>query len=551
MKKFSIKSLFLVVAAVFMCLSGFAGCKAEQISGLEEYANRPKKVSVIYRANAYGKEWITEIAREYMDKYNSDTYIQLKMSTTPEEEFSKVSSQTAPADLYFFDQSLADLKGSVEVLTDVWDSYAYGEEEVEGAKKIQDKLSPLLKSYADEKNVREFSLPYSQGTTYGFVYNKTVLDTIFPNGYTLPRTTDELFALGETVKQFDYPGVSEDQDVYLMCCSLGDGNENLRYSQQTWLYHILGYEKATQYYDGRYYDESTQTYKFDETKPTVYEVYRQQIEDFYNIVYKLMSPSNDYVHDDAASMDATYAGGAAAGAGFRTNRSKTVFKVDGPYFESETKMFLESLKSRGQEQVMGMMRFPIASAIISRLPTINDDATLCSVIDYVDGVTNTLPDGVSDADVEEVAQARGMTPLYLGGGMVIPKTSKNKQGAKDFIRFICSDVAQIVSARALKGLEILPYSKVVTEEELGFERSYFLDTVSQWQTKNTLLSSSDGAFMTYTSFREGVDANQIMYTIFRGNGQTAQQWWQSSYEEYATRWSVWVRDYKGQGYTTE
>jgi hypothetical protein len=188
-------------------------------------------------------------------------------------------------------------------------------------------------------------------------------------------------------------------------------------------------------------------------------------------------------------MESIYAGGAVAGAGFKANKSKVAFKVDGPYFEEETKMFLEPLKNRGQEQTMGMMHFPMASGIIKRLATVNDDATLRQVISFVDGETETAPAGVSEADIAEVRKARSVTPMYLGGGMVIPKTAANKDGAKEFIRFMCSDVAAVASAKALKGLEILPYGKVVSNEELGFEKSHFISSVSKWQTENLLLTA--------------------------------------------------------------
>lgn len=551
MKKHIAKRTIALVFAALMAVGGLAGCNREKQTGLEEFKNRPKKVSVIYNANAYGKEWITQIAKEYMTKHNTDTYIHLDQTVKPTEEFSKVQNDSASADLYLFDQHLQDLENNVEKLDDVWNSYAIGEENVTGAKLIKDKLSPLLKSWKDPRDVRSISIPYSQGTTYGFVYNKTVLDAAFPNGYTLPRTTDELFEMGDTLKAVDLAGIDEKQDIYLMSCSYADTNENLRYSQDLWFTQIIGYEKAIQYGEGRYYDTTTSTYVFDEEKPTIFEIYKSELQDFYNIVYKLTNAENGYVHKDAASMNYIYAGGAEAGAGFKANKSKTVFKVDGPYFESESKMFLESLKSRGEEQTMGMMHFPVASAIINRLATISDEETLREVISYVDGETTSKPEGVSDADIAEVRQARGLTPMFLGGGMVIPKTSANKDGAKDFIRYICSDEAAIVSAKTLNGLEILPYGKVVTNEELGFEKSNFIASVSKWQTENLTLGNISGEFSTWGDFSLGKGTPTIGATIFNGRGVVADTWWQNAYNTYAYDWADRVRNYKAHGGITD
>jgi len=554
MKKLSTKRTLALLAATVMGVSAFASCGGgggKPDNALGGYSDRANKVSVVYVANAYGKEWITAIAKEYMDNYNTDTYIDLKQSVTPTEDFSKVESNTAPADLYLFDQDLKTLKGFAEDVQDVWDSYAYGEENQAGAKKIKDKLVSLWASRVDHHGIREYSLPYSQATTYGWVYNKTTLDAAFPDGYTLPRTTDELFEFGNSVKSVDLANVNESQDVYLLTCSLGDQNENLRYSQNTWLMQIMGKEKYDKFYDGRYWDEATSSYIFDETKPTAFEKYETELKQFYEIVNTLGTPSNGYLHKDSPSMDYIYASGALAGAGFKGNKSKVVFKVDAPYFESETKMFLDGMKNKGEEQTMGIMAFPVASAIIDRLDTVNDDATLRQVIDFVDGKTATAPAGVSEADINEVKEARGMVGIYTGGGMVIPKTATNKSGAKDFMRFLASDKAAVVSAQAMKGLEILPYGKIVSDTELGFTKSNFLQEVSVWMSRNTAMASSDAPFSVYTRFGEGEETSQLIYSIFGGRFDGIDAWYTAKYNYFAGRWSDMVRDYKAEGFTTD
>ena len=551
MKKHMAKRTVALAFAALLAVGSLAGCSTEKVTGLEDFKNRPKKVSVVYGANAYGKQWITDIAREYMTKHNQDTYIHLEQSVKIEEELTKIKNDSSAYDMVISDAHLDELEYNVEKLGDVWDSYAIGEEGMDGAKLIKDKLSPMMKSWKDPRGTRSFSVPYSHGTTYGFVYNKTVLDAAFPNGYTLPRTTDELFELGDSLKSVDLAGVNEAQDVYLMSCSYGDPNENLRYSQDLWFAQIIGQEKFEQYSEGRYWDETQEKYVFNENAPTVFSAYQNELKTFYNIIYKLTNAGNGYVHKDAASMTYIYAGGAVAGAGFKANKSKCVFKVDGPYFESETKAFLEPLKNRGQEQVMGMMHYPVASAIINRLPTINDDATLRATISYVDGETTTKPEGVSDNDIAEVAKARGFTPMYLGGGMVVPKTAANKAGAKDFMRFMCSDEAAIASAKALQGLEILPYGKVVTNEELGFEKSFFIESVSKWQTENLILATAGGEFSTWANFGTGESTATIGNTIFNGRGESADAWWQNCYNTYAYDWADRVRNYKAHGGITD
>ena len=100
MKKHMAKRTVALAFAALMAVGSLAGCGREKETGLEDFKNRPKKVSVIYNANAYGKEWITQIAREYMTKHNTDTYIHLEQTVKPSEEFSKVQADSGSADLY-------------------------------------------------------------------------------------------------------------------------------------------------------------------------------------------------------------------------------------------------------------------------------------------------------------------------------------------------------------------------------------------------------------------------------------------------------------------
>ena len=538
--------------AATVSLGILAGCGSKKKDELEGYLDgRTKKVSVVYTANAYGKEWITQIAKQYMEKHNSDTYIQLTQTVDQGTEVSKIKTGISSGDLYLLDQSLDDLVDNIESLKDVYESYALGEENNEDKKLIKDKLSPMFANKSDYAGTYDYVMPYAGATAgYGLVYNKTVLDEAFPDGYTLPRTTQELFEFGDSMKSVDLKGVNEDQDLYLMVCSFGDGNEYLQYTLAPWFAQIMGMEKFEKFMEGRYYDEATSTYKFDKTNPTVYEKYQRELEDFHGILLKLMTKSNGYVHKDSDSIDYKYASCVEAGMGYKGMMSKTAFKVDGSYFEEEAKLFLDGMKDNGQEQTMGMLKLPIASDIIKRLPTVNDDATLRSAIDYVDGVTAEKPAGVSDDDLAEVAEARGMIGVYLGGGMVVPKKASNKDGAKDFIRYLCSDEAAIIAAQSLHGMELLPYGKTVTNEELGFTRSNFLDDISKWQTMNkTLINTGNYALPYYTEFDIGTTPSLTLSTIFRGNSYaTSTAWWEANKKYFGDRWETIVTDYeKGVG----
>lgn len=546
------KKIMSVLLAASLGVTALAGCKSKAKDELEaEFGDRTNKVNVVYYSNAYGREWITEVAKAYMENHNSDTFIQLTQTLTPGEEASKIKSGISSGDLYLLDLHVEDLMDSLVEVNDVWDSYAIGEENSENKKKIKDKLSPIFANTADPGNTRKYIMPYQGATAgYGMVYNKTVLDEAFPDGYTLPRTTDEWFAMGDALKEVNLASVDDDKrddagrDVYLLVCSFGDGNEYLQYTLAPWFAQIIGYENFAQYSEGRYWNG--EAYVFDETKPTVYEEYKDELIAYQDIVRKLQTKSNGYVYADSDAVDYQYAARVVGGKGYRQNQSRAAFKVDGSYFEQESAAHV------AKNTEMGMCKLPVASAMIGRLSTVNDDATLCKVIDYVDGVATEKPAGVSDDDILAVAEARGMIGVYLGGGMMIPKAAKNAAGAKDFMRYLASDEAAIIAAKAMGGMELLPYGKTVTEEELGFTRSNFLSDVSKWATMNkTLINGDNFGFCYHADFQIGTTDNTRLKNIFTGAyNKTATEWYQANYNEYKEKWSTMVTDYKKAGGNT-
>ena len=105
----------------------------------------------------------------------------------------------------------------------------------------------------------------------------------------------------------------------------------------------------------------------------------------------------------------------------------------------------------GSASVIKMMKTPVISSIIdsvnsysagqeARLPNISDDATLSAVIDYVDGRIDTLPEGVTEAEVAFVAQARNIISSQADMHMVYaPEFSDAKVLANKFLVYMASD----------------------------------------------------------------------------------------------------------------
>ena len=544
MKKTS--KMFAITLAGLLATGSMVGCGGAT-GDLDEFKNRPNEVVVYYASNAYGKDWITKIAQKYMTDHNQDTYINLKKTVTQTEELAKVESGVAVGDLYLLDCHLEEKVFAYESIADVYDSYPIGETD----KKISEKLTESYKTYFDNAGARDYIMPYaSVSGGYNFAYNKTLLDSLFPDGYELPRTTDEFIELGEMIKN----------DAYLLLASFKDASDYSTYMLKSWFTQLMGFENYEQFMAGRYWDETAQSYLFDETAPTVYEKNKVALEDYFDLVKSIFSIENGYLHDDWVAMDAMDVEAALAGFGFGQNAKPGVFLVNGSYLEQEMGWMLAEQEAAGNKQEIRMMQMPVASDIVKRTPSIDTDAELRTVVDYVDkvlaGESATKPSGVEDADIEVIKEARGVCGAYMAGGMIVPKAAKNKAGAKDFIRYLASDEAAIIAAQNTNGINLLPFSKQVTDEELGFTRTDFIADCMKISNAITHVVSSDSqehkfAYVTKFGISGAAAFNGYILKFCNGtntlNGKT---FYQDNYQAFAGKWETMITEFKSQGGNT-
>lgn len=536
-----------LLAASLIATSGLVGCSGgAQV--LTEFKNRPNEVVVYYvGTNAYGQDWITEIAKKYMTDHNSDTYINLKKTVVQIEELSKIEAGVSAGDLYLLDCHMESQVHAFEDISDVYDSYPIGESE----KKISEKLLPSLAAYYQNSGAQNYIMPKANIMGgMNFAYNKTVLDEIYPNGYTLPRTTDEFIEMGTDINE----------DAYLLISSFADNTDYAVYMFKSWFAQLIGFEAYEQFLDGRYYDEVQEKYVFDATAPTVYSQYKDAVESYYKTINNIYAKSNGYLHKNSVDMGAMDAEAVLAGFGFGENAKPGVFMVQGAYVEQEMGWMLEEQKSAGNPQEMGMMQMPVASDIIKRTPSIENDVELRTVIDYVDkvlaGESATKPENVTDEDIAIIQEARSICGTYMAGGMVIPKGSKNKAGAKDFMRYLASDEAAIIAAQNTNGLNLLPFGKQVTEEELGFERTNFMKDCMKIDNAISYVCSSDGQEHLF-AYISGIGPTKTpirtyLTTFYNGtNTLTPSTFYQENYNALEKDWERFVREYVNQGGVTD
>lgn len=538
------KKLLALLIATLIVFSGTVGCKANDNGALSQFKDRPNEVVVYYSSNAYGGDWLTKIAEKYMTTYNTDTYINVKKTVEQTSDLAKIESGVAVGDLYLLDMHLEDKIAYYEDLSDVYNSYPIGETE----KKISEKLDPAYQNYYKNSGAYNYVMPKtSVFGGYNFAYNKTVLDNAFPDGYQLPRTTTEFVEFGDKLKD----------KAYLLVNSFSDSSDYGKYMYAAWFAQMIGYEAYENFRMGRYYDEAQGKYVFDESAPTYYEKQRENIKDFYDILASIYAKDAGYIHSNSIDMTAMDAEAVLAGYGYGKNLKPAAFMINGTYVEQEMGWMLEEQIAANNPQEIRMMQMPVASQIIKRTPSIETDTELRLVIDYVDkvldGESATKPEGVTDADIEIVKEARSTCGLYMAGGMVIPKAANNKAGAKDFIRYLASDEAAVIAAQNTNGTDFLPFGKNVSEEELGTTRTAFMNDCIKIAKRTTKICSSDSqeykfSYVTKIGIIYGnKTVSSYLADLYNGKALARDSFYQTSYDEISTSWSRLVEAFIGQG----
>lgn len=457
-------SLFLTAISAAACMAGCGGGTGSD----------KNTIVLNYFLSGYGESWVKAVAEDYTANIATDVSIELKRSTRNDVAKSKIQSSSCD-DLYIAETDFFDMQAYLENLDDLYETEVYGEAGV----KVKDKLSGYTLSYYAEKG-GYYQIPQTNMYGYNWVYNKTVLDNALGEGeYVLPRTTDEFFALGDRLFSVKDP----EKFAYLTATALGGESyeEYLEYAFRAWLQQMTGAEAYEKFFGGMYPDGGE--WLLAETSPRpLFENNRTAIEATYELARKLCIPRTlsgadvDYLHSyskDAGfkDVDTLFYGGKING----RQQFPIAFHYTGIWLETEMASDIALGYVDGSQEIYAM-KMPVISAITQRTPTIGDDETLAAVVDYVDG-NGERPDGVSDADVEIVREARNVKSEMITRTILIPKNGKNKDISKNFIAYLFSERAQKIAAKNANGISVLPYGYEPVEEDMGFEISPYIKSV--------------------------------------------------------------------------
>ncbi|PWM70485.1 MAG: hypothetical protein DBX59_10765 [Bacillota bacterium] len=430
--KVKIKALILaLVLAVTAC--GFAACdRGNEGGGADEYGNMRGSLNIMMFDGGYGIDFMKSIAAKYAKK-NPRVKIKVSGTVTPSSEIALIESHTASNDLYFMIDNMCK-QVDLENLLDISEVYDYVGPEQE--KPLKERMNSAYVDACRANDGKFYLLPWSNSQE-GLVYNKTVMDEYFPN-LQLPRTTEEMFETLDTVKA--------NSNVYAFCYS--GKNDYLPYLFLPWWAQYEGLDAYWDYYEGYYRNESGERV-FSKHAEVVDQAGRLKA---LEVLERLCKKSNGYQHRYTEDMDFMKMQLAFLGHGYNQDEKPSLFSINGEWLENEMDFALEE-----KPQDIRFMKLPVLSAVIDKTPSIEDDATLRAVVDYCDGVSATLPDGVTAEDAAYIDSCRRMTSSVAQDHTVgVYSQSRAKELAIDFLKFLTTKEAGETYSNYFNGLT-LPY----------------------------------------------------------------------------------------------
>ena len=446
MKKFISLLLTLFTAFSVMICGGCSG-------GLSEEDKR-SALSIEVHSAGYGTDWIDFMAKEYQKKTGKKVVVSYQVGgqglTTMA---ANIESLTSDTDLFFMGgASFTEVyKGQVSVngqkypciyeeLTDLYQTEIEGEGQTVESKMLDNAKNSL------KINDKYYHFPYVAGMQ-GFIINKDV----WKSSWTVPRTTDELLELCETIKNEKNADKSAPSPVIY---SLED--EYWTTMLSVFISQYEGVENMNKLWQGYGPDGARYSHNL-----IAYTGVLKSLEFF----HELLVDSNGYMYPDSkdvsfTNMQSMFLEGAA------------VMNCNGDWLEKE--MF-----TNYPEVEIEMIKTPVLSAVADKCSfkdASDKEAKLRTLIDYVDGVIAEKPEFATPEDVAYITEARSFERVGAGNCAVIPCYANQKQAAKDFLLFMASDEGLEIFRDNTAGCRIpFDYSGVPEEVNQTAFRKSILD----------------------------------------------------------------------------
>ena len=455
------KAVSVAVAAVLAgtSLAALAGCLNKVDS------DNPETLEVYVCNLGYGYQWAEQMLNAFKEEeWVKEKYPNLQVSFSQDavEQNSKnwLTNNSTDYDVIMctnLESFLGEGKSTVDLTELVYEQKIPGED-VTFAEKMFDSV---LESNRDPSSTAEdshyYTATFASGMT-GIAYNATVLAQL---GFEEPNTTDELFAICESIATGTYVagasgdytvGASVDKKVYSSDTAFISYGVSayVNYIVETWWAQYEGSSGYSNYFRGMDSEGNlTSAVVYQQGKLKALEATEEMME------YTSLVAS--------AERDA-----------YRRAQNEVVlgtalFMANGDWFDMEERDFAANAPGAGEVRLMNA---PVVSSIREKAPSIADDATLSLVVEAVDSGCDTIEEAeqafsglagknVTEADFRTVHDAR-MLVYSIGPrhNVVIPECSPAKELAADFILYMATD----------KSLET--YASVTGGASLPFDYDY-------------------------------------------------------------------------------
>ena len=415
-----------------------AGCFGEKI------ANDENTLEIFISKFGYGTEWLDDTIEEF----KKQDWVQAKYPNLSIPTPSSNSERTYPGDaivsganantvdLFFTCMSFASYYDNTDSsgkpifadLTDVYEDTVPGED-IKVANKMLPSYLASKQHVAKDGSTKYYSMPWVNGYM-GLLYNATKTTEYLGADYTLPRTSIELGEMANAIKaQSKVPFISASKVSY--------------WTQvfQTWWMQYEGVTSYDNYWKG--------VDKYGEYNVNIFSQTGRlrALETLEGLIGRTTGNN----HPDVTTLEFTPAQS-------KFLLGEAVMMPNGDWFENEMRSNYEEDQNHYEIKFMQM---PIISAISEKLSYYNEsvawselsadkqaayDDVLSAIVAYIDGDVSEQPTEVngytvSTNDVAIVREARKCMIGIDSHDAIIPEYATAKELAKDFLRFMATDVA--------------------------------------------------------------------------------------------------------------
>ena len=422
MKRIRGIKLLAILLIIVMGVTSFSGCGNSGSNGKEDYGSK-KVIRIKYWLAGFGNKWLEPVIEGFEKKYPDYKVVVDATSSQSAITSAWGNPEIDDTDLYLCIKKESS-GGLLEPLDDVLDSKADGE-----SKTIREKFSEGYLRLEEAPDGHYYNLTFG-GSLVGIYYNKEIFNDV---GLSEPRTTNELVVACDTL-------YADGKKAFCHFKPVGyweDYMADVFFTQYNGLDYVLNNFYGCTDEEGN--SPSLNVFTKEDGRYEALKVFAQVVTPEYTMV-----GSNTYDHTTVQTM---------------WLQGESTMMICGSWIASE-------MASVEGGENMTLMKTPVLSSIVNNLTTVKSEKQLKKVISAIDNVTDGVEEEsvykkdniyvvdsleVSQEDWETLRLARNtMATNASGNSAYIPTYADQKEGAKEFLRYLYSDEGYKIYANTLQ-----------------------------------------------------------------------------------------------------